>query len=283
MRPDLRLVDTSEDGRADAPGAPPDRPAGTVPGLDDEPGRLYPVARALLGPVFRFLWRIRAVGLEHVPATGPAILCANHTSVIDSFFLPLVLPRRITFVGKAEYLDDWKTRHLFPALGMIPIDRSGGDAAQRALDKATEILERGELFGIYPEGTRSRDGFLHRGHTGAARLSLRTGAPIVPVGILGTRRIQPPDAPLPRPFLPAEIRFGAPLYPSRWSGDADDRLLWRRIIDEVMYEIRALTGQDYVDTYATKGRPEATEVLERTADPEMPRRRSSAEVLRSAV
>ncbi|RMH71551.1 MAG: hypothetical protein D6683_14470, partial [Actinomyces sp.] len=90
-------------------------------------------------------------------------------------------------------------------------------------------------------------------------------------------------APLPRPFLPAEIRFGAPLYPSRWSGDADDRLLWRRIIDEVMYEIRALTGQDYVDTYATKGRPEATEALERTADPEMPRRRSSAEVLRSAV
>ena len=143
-------------------------------------GWLYPVARPVLLPVFHAAWRIRLEGREHLPAEGPAILCPNHTSVIDSFLLPAVLPRRITFVGKAEYLDSWKTRHLFPALGMIPIDRRGGDAAQRALDAAAEVLTRGELFGIYPEGTRSRDGVLRRGRTGAARLALRTGAPLIP-------------------------------------------------------------------------------------------------------
>jgi 1-acyl-sn-glycerol-3-phosphate acyltransferase len=122
-------------------------------------GKLYPVARAILTPVFRAAWRIYLRGSEHVPEAGPAILCPNHTSVIDSFLLPSILPRRITYVGKAEYMDDWKTKHLFPAIGMIPIDRSGGDASQRALDAAAGVLERGELFGIYPEGTRSRDGW----------------------------------------------------------------------------------------------------------------------------
>ncbi|MFQ5558877.1 MAG: lysophospholipid acyltransferase family protein, partial [Acidimicrobiales bacterium] len=143
-----------------------------------EAGQLYPVAMALGRPLFRALWRIRTVGLEHIPSNGPAIIAPNHTSVLDSFLLPMVLPRRITFVGKAEYLDDWKTRYLFPALGMIPIDRSGGDSAQRALDTAANLLDDGELFGIYPEGTRSRTGLLHKGHTGAARLACRTGAPI---------------------------------------------------------------------------------------------------------
>ena len=130
--------------------------------------------------------------------------------MIDSFFLPLVLPRRITFVGKAEYMDRWKTKHLFPALGMIPIDRSGGSAAERALNTAARVLRRGELFGIYPEGTRSRDGRLHRGHTGPARLALRTGARSSRSGIIGTREIQPPDAKLPRPFKRAAVRFGRP-------------------------------------------------------------------------
>ena len=245
-----------------------------------EAGQLYTVARAVLNPVFRAGWRLHAVGVENVPTDGPAILCPNHTSVIDSFFLPAVLPRRITFVGKAEYLDDWKTRHLFPALGMIPIDRSGGDASTRALDTAARILDAGELFGIYPEGTRSRDGRLHRGHTGPARLALRTGAPIVPVGLIGTRDIQPPDTPLPRPFRPAEVRFGRPVDPARYRDRGDDRLVLRQIIDEVMFEIRAMTGQEYVDRYANKPAEAAAETLERTADPELPQRRSSAEVLR---
>jgi len=215
-------------------------------------GWLYPIARAVLSPVFKLAWRVHVEGLDHVPADGPAILCPNHTSIIDSFMLPLVLPRRITFVGKAEYLDSWKTRYLFPAMGMIPIDRAGGDAAARALDAAARVLGRGELFGIYPEGTRSRDGKLHRGHTGPARLALRTGAPIVPVGLQGTRDIQPPDAKLPRPFRSCTVRFGRPISVERYRDRADDHLVLRELTDELMYEIRELSGQDYVDTYATK-------------------------------
>jgi 1-acyl-sn-glycerol-3-phosphate acyltransferase len=217
-----------------------------------EYGRLYPVARAVLSPVFKTLWKVETTGLEHVPTTGGAIFCPNHTSVIDSFFLPLVLPRRITFVGKAEYLDSWKTRYLFPAMGMIPIDRTGGDAAERALNTAARVIEAGEFFGIYPEGTRARDGKLHRGRTGAARLALRTGAPIIPVGITGTREIQPPDAKLPRPFRRAAVHFGRPIDVGRYLDRADDRLVSRQIIDEVMFEIRELTGQEYVDEYASK-------------------------------
>lgn len=215
-------------------------------------GKLYPVARAVLTPIFRAGWRIYLRGADNLPAGGPAIICPNHTSVIDSFLLPSVLPRRITFVGKAEYLDDWKTKHLFPALGMIPIDRTGGDASQRALDAAAGVLARGELFGIYPEGTRSRDGKLHKGHTGPARLALRTGAPLVPVGMVGTREIQPPGAKAPRPFRPCEIRIGRPIVPGAHGDLADDRLVLRRLTDELMYEIRELTGQEYVDHYATR-------------------------------
>ena len=214
-------------------------------------GTLYPVARAILTPIFRAAWRIHTWGTGNLPDHGPAILCPNHTAAIDSFLLPSVLPRRITFVGKAEYLDDWKTKHLFPALGMIPIDRKGGDASQRALDAAAGVLERGELFGIYPEGTRSRDGRLHKGHTGPARLALRTGAPIVPVGIIGTREIQPPGAPMPRLFRPCEIRIGRPIDVSR-RARSDERLLLRQVTDELMYEIRELSGQEYVDEYATR-------------------------------
>lgn len=215
-------------------------------------GRLYPVARTVLSPVFRSLWKVKVTGLEHVPAVGGAIFCPNHTSVIDSFFLPLVLPRRITFVGKSEYMDSWKTRKLFPALGMIPIDRGGGSASERALNTAARVIEDGQFFGIYPEGTRARDGRLHRGHTGPARLALRTGVPIIPVGIIGTREIQPPDAKLPKPFKRAEVHFGRPINVTRYADRADDRLVLRQIIDEVMFEIRGLTGQDYVDEYATK-------------------------------
>jgi 1-acyl-sn-glycerol-3-phosphate acyltransferase len=263
-----------------------------APASKREYGKLYPVAKAVLTPVFKGLWRIKTVGLERLPATGGAIFCPNHTSVIDSFFLPLVLPRRITFVGKAEYMDSWKTKHLFPAMGMIPIDRSGGNAAERALNTAARVLEDGEFFGIYPEGTRARDGRLHRGHTGPARLALRTGAPIVPVGIVGTREIQPPDARMPRPFKRAEVRFGRPIDVQRYNDRADDRMVLRQIIDEVMFEIRELTGQEYVDEYATKKAEtfpsaETAQVVELGApsgngegagDTSRPRR-SSAEVL----
>ena len=217
-----------------------------------ESGQLQAVAKSILTPLFKFAWRIEVEGLERVPETGGALIAPNHTSVLDSFFVPLVLPRRITYVGKAEYLDDWKTKVLFPAMGMIPIDRSGGDASQRALDASARVLEAGELFGIYPEGTRSRAGTLHKGHTGVARLALRTGCPIVPVGLAGARAVQPPDAKFPRPFMDVVIRFGEPIDVSRYCDRANDRLVLRQITDEVMYEIRNLSGQEYVDSYATK-------------------------------
>jgi len=200
-------------------------------------GQIQGIARAVLTPPFRFLWKVTTEGMQHIPATGGAIIAPNHISVLDSFFVPLVLPRRITYVGKAEYLDDWRTRFLFPAMGMIPIDRTGGDAAAAALDAAAGLLESGELFGIYPEGTRSRDGVLHKGHTGVARLALRTGAPIVPVGIIGTDAVQPPDARFPLPFRRVHIRFGRPVDPARYRHVGDDRMVLRQITDEVIYEI----------------------------------------------
>ena len=196
-------------------------------------GQIQGVAKALLSPVFKFAWRVRTEGLEKVPSTGGAILAPNHTSVLDSFFLPLVVGRAMTYVGKAEYMDDWKTKYLFPAMGMIPIDRSGGDASSRALDAAVGVLERGELFGIYPEGTRSRSGKLHKGHTGVARIALRANAPIVPVGIIGAVEVQPPDAKFPRPFMEVLIRFGDPIDVSRYADRANDRL------------VRSFTGADY--------------------------------------
>ncbi len=230
---------------------------------DRDVGQLYRVARTVLEPTFGFLWDFHFTGLENIPTDGPGIFCPNHTSVLDSFFLPLALPRRITYVGKAEYLDSWKTRKLFPALGMIPIDRSGGNASERALDAATGLLEAGEYFGIYPEGTRSRTGQLFRGHTGPARLALRTGAPLVPVGIRGSREVMPPDARFPRIFRPVAIRIGRPISVQHYAGRSDDRMVLRQITDELMFEIRALSGQEYVDSYAT--RSDRALVVARTA------------------
>jgi len=217
-----------------------------------EAGQLYTVARAVLSPTFRFLWRLDVQGLERIPEVGGAIFAPNHLSVLDHFVLGAALPRRITFVGKAEYMDSWKTKYIFPALGMIPIDRTGGSAAEGALHAAARVLEQGEFFGIYPEGTRSRDGRLHRGHTGVARLALRTGCPIYPVGLQGTVEVQPPDSPVPRPFRMMRVRIGQRVDVTRYADRASDRMALRQITDEVMFEIRSLSGQEYVDTYATK-------------------------------
>ncbi len=205
-------------------------------------GQLYTVARAVLDPVFAFLWRIEVEGLDHVPDDGGAILAPNHLSVLDHFVLASSLPRRITYVGKAEYMDDWKTKYIFPALGMIPIDRGGGSAANRALESAARVLQQGELFGIYPEGTRSRDGKLHKGHTGVARLAMRTGCPIIPVGLQGTLEVQQPDSALPKPFKVMRVRLGRPIQPSRFGDQARNRLVLRELTDELMYEIRELSG-----------------------------------------
>ncbi len=214
-----------------------------------------PVQR-IARPFFRRLWPTVVEGLENIPSGRGAILCPNHLSVFDSFLLPSVLPRPLIFVGKAEYLDDWKTRRLFPALGMIPIERGGGSRVNPALDAAQGVIDAGGLFGIYPEGTRSRSTHLHKGHTGAARLAIDTGAPIIPVGIVGTLEIQPPGQSWPRPNRSATVRFGEPIEVGRYRSTGNDRARYRQLIDEVMFEIGELTGQIYVDRYASaKDRP----------------------------
>ena len=206
--------------------------------------------RAVCGPVSSKLWKFDLSGYERLPASGPAILCPNHISFLDSAFLMLTLSRNISFVGKAEYMDSWKTKFLFPAMGMIPIDRSGGEKSTAALDAAEAVLRRGELFGIFPEGTRSRNGNLHKGRTGAARLAMKLDCPIFPVGVIGTDQIQPPDAKLPKLFEGCQIKIGRPIRPERYRGRGSEHIAWRSMIDEVMYEIRELTGQTYVNNYA---------------------------------
>jgi 1-acyl-sn-glycerol-3-phosphate acyltransferase len=239
--------------------------------MSREAGSLQTVARAVLTPPFRFFWKITTEGLEHVPQAGGAIIAPNHISVLDWLFVPLVLDRQVTYVGKAEYMDSWKTKYVFPAIGMIPIDRSGGDASARALDAAARVLDSGKLFGIYPEGTRARDGNLHKGHTGVARLALRTNSPIIPVGVIGTDEVQPPDAKMPTPFRRIHIRFGRPISVEKYRDRADDRLVLRQITDEVMYEIRNLSGQEYVDTYATsKPQPEQEQIAPVVPLPDRP-------------
>jgi 1-acyl-sn-glycerol-3-phosphate acyltransferase len=213
---------------------------------------LYWVIKGALTPIQRGLYRLRLDGRDRVPKQGPVILAVNHRSFMDSIFLPLVIRRRVTFVAKAEYFDDKRMAWFFRGVGQIPIRREGGSASERALASATEVLEQGGVFGIYPEGTRSRDGYLHRGHTGVARLALRTGAPIVPVGMIGTDEIQPTDKKLPRVLRTLEIRFGSPIAIDRYSGREHDRLALRQITDEVMFEIQQLSGYSYIDTYATK-------------------------------
>jgi len=214
----------------------------------------YWILKAILTPVLRLVYRVRVEGSDVVPREGPVILAANHRSFLDSIFLPLVIRRRVTFVAKAEYFDDPKTAWFFRAVGQIPIRREGGSAAEGALIAATEVLESGGVFAIYPEGTRTRDGYLHRGHTGVARLALATGAPIVPVGLVGTDECQPTDKKLPRLFRTVWIRFGTPLPVAHYEDRADERLVLRQVTDELMFEIRELSGYEYVDQYMQKAK-----------------------------
>jgi 1-acyl-sn-glycerol-3-phosphate acyltransferase len=212
----------------------------------------YWVMKAILTPILRFLYGVRSEGIEHVPATGAAILASNHVSFSDSIFLPLVLRRRMTFVAKAEYFEDPKTAWFFRAVGQIPIKREGGSASQRALESATEVLRRGGLFGIYPEGTRSPDGRLYKGHTGIARLALQNRVPVVAVAMVGTREAQPIGQVLPRFFMPITVRFSRPMTFERYYDRADDPRVLREITDSIMFELRELSGQDYVNAYAKR-------------------------------
>ena len=216
----------------------------------------YWVLKILLTPLLRFFYRVRVEGLEHVPPEGAAILASNHLSFCDSLFLPLVLRRRVTFVAKAEYFEDPKTAWFFRAVGQIPIKRGDGSAALRALASASEVLQLGELFGIYPEGTRSPDGRVYKGHTGVARLTLDNRVPVLACAMVGTREAQPIGQALPRLFMPITIRISHPLSFEQYYERAKDPRVLREITDSIMFELRELSGQEYVHTYARRTRAE---------------------------
>ncbi|HEX2774236.1 MAG TPA: lysophospholipid acyltransferase family protein [Micromonosporaceae bacterium] len=210
----------------------------------------------ILGPWLKLIFRPQVTGREHVPDEGPAILASNHLSFSDSIFMPLMVKRRVTFVAKAEYftgkgLKGWLTKMFFVGTGTIPVDRSGGRAAQAALETQLKVLRAGNLAGIYPEGTRSPDGRLYRGKTGVARLALESGAPVIPVVMLNADEIQPPGKLIPR-IKRVKIRFGRPMDFSRYAGMAGDRFVERAVTDEIMYELMELSGREYVDIYAQK-------------------------------
>ncbi len=214
-----------------------------------------------VGPVLKMIFRPYAEGAENVPAEGAAILASNHLSYADWLFMPVVIPRRVTFVAKAEYfttpgIKGWLQKTFFSGAGQVPIDRSSATAAAGAIATGLKILERGELFGIYPEGTRSHDGTLYRGRTGVARMALDAKVPVIPVAVIGTNVVAPPGK-IFGTYTRPHVRFGAPLDFSRYYGLEDDRFILRSITDEIMYAIMDLGGQDYVDVYATQAKEDA--------------------------
>jgi len=206
----------------------------------------YKASHAVLGPILRTLWRIDTQGEEHVPDQGPAILASNHLSYLDHFLMPAVVDRPVYFISKAEHFDVPVQSWLFEQWGVIPLERGEGD--DEALEQAAAVLEDGDLFGIYPEGTRSIDGRLHKGHTGVARLALRVGVPIVPVGMVGTYEALPKGESLPR-FPEVEVLFGEPMTFEDLHGRHEEYNVVRKVTDQVMHAIQGLTGQTYVDEY----------------------------------
>ncbi|MGW1379129.1 lysophospholipid acyltransferase family protein [Streptomyces sp. NPDC002446] len=218
-----------------------------------------------IGGSLKLAFRPWVEGIENIPAEGPAILASNHLSFSDSFFLPAVLDRKVTFIAKSEYFTSpgvkgKLTAAFFKGVGQLPVDRSGGrGAGEAAIKSGIEVLERGELFGIYPEGTRSPDGRLYRGKPGGlARVALATGAPVIPVAMIDTEKVQPPGKIVPKMIRPG-IRIGKPLDFTRYQGMEGDRFILRSVTDEVMYEIMKLSGQEYVDIYATAAKRQIAE------------------------
>ncbi|GIJ35463.1 lysophospholipid acyltransferase family protein [Verrucosispora sp. WMMD703] len=214
---------------------------------------LYTIGKLTVGPAMRLAFRPTVEGLEHIPDKGGAIFAGNHLSVADELFLGTVVPRHLAFWAKSEYFTGTGVKGRFSkfvltGLGAIPVERAGGRAALAAFDAAIPALKGGDLVVVYPEGTRSPDGRLYRGRTGAVRLAIAAGVPIIPVGMIGTEKVQPIGARVPRPFTgKITVRFGKPLD---FTGRPDDRLSLRQMTDEMMGEIQKLTGQEYVPRYA---------------------------------
>jgi 1-acyl-sn-glycerol-3-phosphate acyltransferase len=260
-------------GRPEDPVEPPDLVSVSADGrVSLERGRgsagrgIYWVLKNIvLGPAIDKVFRPVVEGVENVPTSGPAILASNHLSFADWLFMPLVLDRRVTFVAKSDYftgvgVKGWAQRRFFAGTGQVPIDRAGGRASEGALRAGLKVLERGELFGIYPEGTRSHDGRLYKGRTGVARMALLAKVPVVPTAVIGTDEIAPPGKIITKIVSPT-VRFGTPLDFSRYEGMEGDRFVLRSITDEIMYAIMELSGQEYVDLYA----PAAKEAAAREA------------------
>ncbi|WP_395656311.1 lysophospholipid acyltransferase family protein [Nocardioides sp.] len=214
---------------------------------------MYSVLHAVVPPLAKVVWRPTVTGVENVPRTGAVILASNHLSFADSLVIPIVAPRKVAFLAKSDYFTGRGVRGAlqrawFEGMGMLPVDRDDPKAAIASLDTALEVLGRGEAFGLYPEGTRSRDGRLYRGRTGVAHLALTAGVPIVPVGLTGTERLQPVGARYPK-VVPITVRFGAPIeVAGRYDGVPLGRAR-REVTDQVMAAIQALTGQEEADVY----------------------------------
>jgi len=219
------------------------------------------------GPLLKTVFRPWVTGLENIPRSGGVILASNHLSFIDSIFLPLVIERRIYFLAKSDYFTgrgpkSWFTKNFLLGTGMLPIDRSGGKASEASLNTGLEVISRGEVLGIYPEGTRSPDGRMYRGRTGVARMILEGRVPVVPVAMIDTEKVMPIGTKIPK-VRRIGIVFGEPLDFSRFEGMESDRFILRSITDEIMYELSRISGQEYVDVYASSVKERASSVKER--------------------
>ncbi|MFE1954204.1 lysophospholipid acyltransferase family protein [Streptomyces sp. NPDC059524] len=228
----------------------------------------------LLGPLLRLMFRPRIEGLEHVPDSGAAIVAGNHLSFSDHFLMPAILKRRITFLAKAEYftgpgIKGRLTAAFFRSAGQIPVDRSGREAGQAAIREGLGVLGRGELLGIYPEGTRSHDGRLYKGKVGVAAMALGAGVPVIPCAMIGTFEAQPPGQKIPT-LRRVTIRFGRPLDFSRYAGMEGEKAILRAVTDEIIYAILELSGQEYVDQYAAVAKAEAEAEAKSRRFPRMP-------------
>lgn len=209
----------------------------------------------VVGPLLKTLYRPWIEGAENLPATGPIVIVGNHLSVIDSFFMPVMIDRRVYFLAKSEYfrgkgLKGWLVKNFMLGVGQLPIDRSGGKASEASLNTGLAVLERGDVLAIYPEGTRSPDARLYRGRTGVARLVLESGALVVPAVMIDTEKAMPIGAKFPK-IRRIGTLIGKPLDFSRFAGMSTDRFILRSVTDEIMLEIQKLSGQEYVDVYAS--------------------------------
>lgn len=212
-----------------------------------------------IGPAIDLSFNPWVQGLENIPEEGAAILASNHLSFSDSIFLPIKVPRKITFLAKSEYftgkgIRGKATAAFFKGAGQVPVERNGGNASKAAIETGVRILREGNLLGIYPEGTRSPDGRLYRGKTGVARMALEARVPVIPIAMMNTDKVQPIGKTRPNFNVNVGIKIGKPLDFSRYYGMEEDRFVLRSLTDQIMYEIMVLSGQEYVDKYASRAK-----------------------------